>query len=130
MPTAAPPPANVHPLLDAAPGSLTVQEVATLFRVARSTVHAWRRPPGVRGVVLPSFLLAGRRMFRRQDVAHFVDELQAQGLGPVRGPVPAPVRARGLANLATADPPPPAATGDELANFARAKRTAARETPD
>jgi hypothetical protein len=97
MTIATPPPADVHPLLGAAQDALTMPEVATLFRVARSTVHAWTRPPGVRGVVLPSFLLAGRRMFRRRDVAAFMNQLQAEG----RGPVPAPVRARGVAGVAT-----------------------------
>jgi hypothetical protein len=74
-------PAEVHPLFRAAQDSLTLREVAALFQVSTNTVHLWRRPPGVRGCVLPSFVLAGRRLFRRADVARFVDELQAVGHG-------------------------------------------------
>jgi hypothetical protein len=71
-------------LFDEARDALTSHQIASLFQVSVPTVHAWRTR-GVRGVVLPSFVLGARRLFRREDVSRFVNQLQQAGAGDVAG---------------------------------------------
>jgi hypothetical protein len=59
--------------------------VRDMLGISNSTIERWAKPPGVRGSVLPTVLVGGRRYVTRQALEAFLNELNGKA-GDVRRP--------------------------------------------
>lgn len=63
--------------------ALTIAEAATELKVHYMTAHRWA-VDGIKGIVLRSILLGGRRMVPRDAIGEFLQALNSHGQKPQR----------------------------------------------
>jgi hypothetical protein len=66
-----------HPLLADRESALTLAEAADYFGIAPATLRNWISV-GVRGHVLPTFVVGWRRYVRPADAARFLESIQEE----------------------------------------------------